>query len=358
MNTEDFNYDLPKNLIAQTPTEPRDHSRLLILDKNTGNLKHKYFYDIIDFFKKGDVIVMNNSKVFPARLKGTKEKTGGTVEVFLHRHVKKAIWQCILGGKKLRPGLKIVIDERLSCEIKKNNQDGTWELEFDKEGEEMMEVVYEVGITPLPPYIKREKKNERDRKRYQTVYASDKKKGSVAAPTAGLHFTEELIKKLKKKGARFEYITLHVGLGTFATVKVDNVKEHKMHAEWVEISKETIENIYKAKEEGRRVIAVGTTSVRSLEAMAEKFSIFNFQHPDDLISEQIKDFREDVDIFIYPEFKFKIVDAMITNFHLPQSTLLMLISAFAGKDRVDNAYKQAIANKYKFFSYGDAMLIV
>lgn len=345
----DFDFELPVELIAQEPVNPRDHSRLLVLDKKTGKIEHKYFYDILDFFKKGDVIVMNNSKVFPARLIGKKEKTGGRVEVFLHRYVKDKKWQCILGGRGIKEGLVVNIDDNLLCEVKKNNKDGTWELEFNLGYDNMMKIVYKVGITPLPPYIKRIEKKKEDIKRYQTVYADDKKIGSVAAPTAGLHFTDELIKKLKKKGVQFEYVTLHVGLGTFAPVKVDDIVKHKMHAEWVEIDKGTVERLKKAKENNKRIVAVGTTTVRTLEAMALEVRSEKLE---------VRRFEKDVDIFVYPGFEFKIVDAMITNFHLPKSTLLMLISALAGKENIDKAYEVAIQNRYRFFSYGDAMLIL
>ncbi|HAM88257.1 MAG: S-adenosylmethionine:tRNA ribosyltransferase-isomerase [Candidatus Falkowbacteria bacterium GW2011_GWC2_38_22] len=347
-NVSDFDFELPVELIAQEPINPRDHSRLLVLNKKTGKIEHKYFYDILDYFKKGDVIVMNNSKVFPARLIGKKEKTGGRVEVFLHRHIQNKKWQCILGGRGIKEGLVVNIDEKLCCEVKKNNHDGIWELEFNLGYDDMMKIVYKVGITPLPPYIKRIEKKKEDVKRYQTVYANDKKIGSVAAPTAGLHFTDDLIGKLKKKGVQFEYVTLHVGLGTFAPVKVDDIVQHKMHAEWVEIDKGTVERLRKAKENNKRIIAIGTTTVRTLESFVDK--IINQKS-------EIINLSGWVDIFVYPGFEFKIVDAMITNFHLPKSTLLMLISALAGKENIDRTYGIAIQNKYRFFSYGDAMLI-
>ncbi len=368
MKLSDFDYNLPKNLIAQVPIKPRDHSRLLVLGKKNGNIEHKRFNDIVDYFKKGDILVLNNSKVFPARLIGKKKETKGKIEIFLHQKIRGSFWQCLVGGRGARVGLEVEFNRGLKCEIIKDNKDGTWEVKFNKRGSEFMKIVERIGLTPLPPYIKRETNNEKritnsDYKNYQTVYADDRKVGSVAAPTAGFHFTPRLIKKLKNKGVQFEYVTLHVGLGTFAPVKVDNIKKHKMHAEYVEAKRKTIANIYLAKHEGRRVIAVGTTSVRVLEAIASEFSIFNFQFSNNnkfsniQFNKQFNDFRKFVNIFIYPEYKFKIVDAMITNFHLPKSTLMMLVSAFAGKRNIDKAYKSAIKNRYRFYSYGDAMLI-
>ena len=292
---------------------------------------------------------MNNSKVFPARLIGKKEKTGGKVEVFLHHKKNDFIWQCMIGGKNAKPELKIIFSNTLHCTLKKNNRDGTWDVKFNKEGDEMMDIVNKIGPTPLPPYIKREKQNKKDKNLYQTVYADKSKTGSVAAPTAGLHFTPELLKKIKEKGVKIEYITLHVGLGTFAPVKVDNIKKHKMHAEWVEANKKTIENISRAKKNKNKIITVGTTTTRSLEAIFNKF---------DIQDSTFENFHSWVDIFIYPGYKFKAIDAMITNFHLPKSTLLMLISAFAGKTNIDKSYKNAVIQHYRFFSYGDAMLIL
>lgn len=358
MHLSDFDYNLPKELIAQEPVKPRDHSRLLVLNKNAGTTEHKYFYDIINFLQKGDVLVLNNSKVFPARLIGAKKETGGKIEIFLlHKKLisptplikgvrsEGEVWQCLVGGKGRKNNMEIKI-ENLEARILKNNEDGTWDVLFDKSGKALMQIVNKIGQTPLPPYIKREeeKKLKADVKTYQTVYADEKKIGSVAAPTAGLHFTKELVAKLKKKGVIFEYVTLHVGLGTFAPVKADNILEHKMHSEWVEIKKKTIEKIIKAKKEKRRVIAVGTTSVRSLE------TYFSSQQKD-------KDWQGWTSIFIYPGYKFRIVDAMITNFHLSKSTLLMLVSAFAGTENIKKTYEVAVKEKYRFFSYGDAMFI-
>ncbi|MCK4554261.1 tRNA preQ1(34) S-adenosylmethionine ribosyltransferase-isomerase QueA [Candidatus Parcubacteria bacterium] len=369
---KDFDYNLPKNLIAQQPIKPRDHSRLLVLDLKRvapealrfrrnrsvsgATLEYKHFYDIVNYLEKGDVLVLNNSKVFPARLIGKKKETKGKIEVFLHRKIRGSLWQCLLGGHGRKEGLEIEFCCGLKCKVVEDNKDGTWDVKFNKSGEQMMKIVNKIGRTPLPPYIKRSEKRHSvsyrtqsvlttDKINYQTVYADDKKIGSVAAPTAGFHFTPGLIKKLKAKGVQFEYITLHVGLGTFAPVKVDNIIKHKMHAEWVEVKKSVIERIIKAKREGRRIIAVGTTSVRVLES-----------HP--VAHKPLGGYMGWVNIFIYPPFKFKIIDAMITNFHLPKSTLLMLVSAFAGKYNINKAYEEAIKKKYRFYSYGDVMLII
>ena len=361
----DFDYDLPKELIAQKPAAPRDHSRLLLLKKASGEIIHKHFYDIADYFKKGDVLVMNNSKVMPARLIGKKE-TGGKMEVFLHRFVKKNNWQCLVGGRGARQDLKIFFSGNLKCKILRNNNDGTWNVEFNMEHGEMMKVVEKIGQVPLPPYIDRKSEITRqastcgnrisDKDDYQTVYADDRKIGSVAAPTAGLHFTPELLQKLKNKGVQIEHITLHVGIGTFAPVKIDDITKHKMHAEFVEVSSGTLKKLRKAVDENRRIIAVGTTSTRTLEAFSE--IIQNSPVKRAQAKFKIQNYSDWVDIFIYPGYKFKIIDAMITNFHLPKSTLLMLVSALAGKESIDKAYKIAIKNKYRFYSYGDAMFIV
>ena len=377
MRLNDFDYCLPKNLIAQKPISPRDHSRLLVLDKESGEIEHKYFYNIIDYLEKGDVLVLNNSKVFPARLIGNKKETDGKIEVFLLKPRRnrtlscscpgRNAWQCLIGGRGAKEGLEINFNpevSRLKCKVVKNNNDGTWEVKFNMPYKKMMEIVEKIGKVPLPPYVKRDNRQQIiDNRNYQTVYADDKKIGSVAAPTAGFHFTPALIKKLKKKGVQFEYVTLHVGLGTFAPVKEDNIKKHKMHAEQVEIKKDVLQRIIKAKKEKRRIIAVGTTSVRTLEAIASEFSIFNFQFSNNSsisnfkLKKKFHNFKGLVDIFIYPSYKFKVVDAIITNFHLQKSTLLMLVSAFAGNKNINEAYKAAIKKKYRFFSYGDAMFI-
>lgn len=365
MKLSDFDYKLPKDLIVVKPQEPRDHSRLLLLNKKTGKIIHKYFYNIIDYLKQGDVLVLNNSKVFSARLIGQKE-TKGRVEVFLHQKISNLpasssldnkeknieAWNCILGGR-VKEGLIIKFDENLEGSIFKKNNDGTWEIEFNLIGDDFMKVVDKIGQVPIPPYIQKQRKNSKsyfsDYSSYQTVYADEKKIGSVAAPTAGLHFAPDLINKIKSMGVQIEYITLHVGLGTFAPVKNNNIKKHKMHSEFVEIKKEVVQRILKAKKEKRRIIAVGTTSVRTLEGVissqmkTKKISVPEYQFP--------------INLFIYLGYKFKVIDAMITNFHLPKSTLLMLVSALAGKKNIDKAYCEAIKQKYRFYSYGDAMLI-
>lgn len=344
----DFNYHLPENLIAQQPTEPRDHSRLLVLSKESGQIEHKHFYDIVEYLRPGDILVVNNSKVFPARLIGQKLGSGGKVEVFLLKNIIAEKWECLLGGR-VREGLEIEFAQGLKARAIKNNQDGTWEVEFNKSPQELLAIAEEIGSVPLPPYIKRPAEDQSDKARYQTVYADQNKLGSVAAPTAGLHFTDQLLAKIKDLGVEILGVTLHVGMGTFAPVKTNNILEHKMHAEWLEIEGETVKKIITAKKAGRRIVAVGTTSCRSLETLGKHWD-------DDLVIE--KDFKCWTDIFIYPPYEFKIVDALITNFHLPQSTLLMLISALAGKENIDKAYQVAIDQSYYFFSYGDAMLIV
>jgi len=392
MKLQDFDYYLPKNLIAQKPIRPRDHSRLLLLSKKTGRIEHKHFYDILDYLKPGDILVLNNSKVFPARLLGKKKDTGGKIEVFLLRNNfpsslysadaptdakavagKEAladkqggdVWQCLLGGKRRRAGLRVKFSQGLEGRIIKDNRDGTWGVKFNKGSKEFMRIVDKIGLTPLPPYIKRVVRCRADNKDYQTVYADDKKIGSVAAPTAGFHFTPALLKKLKKKGVLLEYVTLHVGFGTFSPVKVNDITKHKMHAEWVEADKKTIARIYLAKAEGRKIVAVGTTSARTLETIFSQIA-YRKSHiankspiPYSLCDTRyaIRDYSGWTDIFIYPGYKFKIVDALITNFHLSKSTLLMLVSAFAGKKNIDKAYKQAVKKKYRFYSYGDAMFI-
>ncbi|MDD4333276.1 MAG: tRNA preQ1(34) S-adenosylmethionine ribosyltransferase-isomerase QueA [Patescibacteria group bacterium] len=377
MKLSEFDYNLPRELIAQQPMKPRDHSRLLLLDKKTGEIGHKHFFNILDYLRKGDVLVLNNSKVFPARLVGNKKITGGKVEVFLLKRISSSpllikeregvrlgeTWQCLVGGLRGKNCMEVEFAHGLAGKIFKNNNDGTWEVKFNKSGNNFMKIIEKIGQTPLPPYIKRQdsRKQIADSRNYQTVYAD--KLGSVAAPTAGFHFTSQLLKKIKAKGVQIEYVTLHVGLGTFAPVKVDDITKHKMHAEYVEIKKEVAKNILEAKKERRRIIAVGTTSARTLEAMAEKFSIFNFkflnksQFANVKLLKKLKNFYEYVNIFIYPGYKFKIVDAMITNFHLPKSTLLMLVSAFATKKNINKAYQEAIKEKYRFYSYGDAMFI-
>jgi S-adenosylmethionine:tRNA ribosyltransferase-isomerase len=374
MKLSDFDYNLPKELIAQEPIKPRDHSRLLILNKKTGEIEHKHFYDIVDCLQTGDVLVLNNSKVFPARLIGKKKDTGGKIEFFLitppffpplirggmGRGKKEEIWECLIGGRGAKIGLVVEFDRKLIGKIVKNNGDGTWEIKFNKSGNELMKIVEKIGLVPLPPYIKRKEQEKSDTTNYQTIYADEKKIGSVAAPTAGFHFTPALMKKIKAKGVQIEYVTLHVGLGTFAPVKVDDITKHKMHSEWAEIDKKTMEHIVRAKLKGRRIIAVGTTSARTLESSnchTELNSASRFKTMRSRNKFGMTNLSGWTNIFIYPGYKFKVVDALITNFHLPKSTLLMLVTALAGKKNIDKAYQEAIKRKYRFFSYGDAMFI-
>ena len=338
----DFDYNLPLELIAQTPVNPRDAAKLLIVDKTHKKLEHKKFSDIVDYLENGDVLVVNDSKVFPARLFGHKKNTGGAVEVFLHKKISENTWECLLGGR-VSEGLVIELAPKFEATIRTNNQDGTWQVEFNKMGTSFFSAVSKIGHLPLPPYIKRPKDQKEDKRNYQTVYAASGKIGSVAAPTAGLHFTPRLLDKIKAKGIIIERVTLHVGLGTFSPVKTENILNHKMHSEFAEIDKATIKRLKKAKAQGRRIIAVGTTSARTLESWGQA------GFPDK--------YSTLTDIFIYPGYKFKVVNALITNFHLPKSTLLMLVSALAGKDFMFKAYQEAINGSYRFFSYGDAMFI-
>lgn len=341
MKTSDFYFDLPKELIAQDPLEDRSSSRLLKLDRNTGEIEHRHFTDVLDYLKEGDLLVLNNTKVIPARLLGVKEETGANVEVFLLKRKTDDTWETLVKpGKKLKPGTKVSFgDGLLRAEILETLDDGGRIVKFTYEGI-FEEVLDKLGEMPLPPYITHKLK---DKDRYQTVYA--KHEGSVAAPTAGLHFTNELLEKVKEKGVDIAYVTLHVGLGTFRPVKADDVTEHVMHSESYFISKEASEKINSTKKAGGRVICVGTTSVRTLESAA-------------LEDGSVPETSGDTSIFIYPGYKYKVLDGLITNFHLPESTLVMLVSAFAGKENVLNAYKSAIDEKYRFFSFGDAMIII
>lgn len=342
MNKRDFYFDLPKELIAQTPLKQRDASRLLVLDKNTMEIDHKHFKDIVDYFERGDTIILNNTRVIPARLFGAREDTHSKVEILLLKRVnnQKDRWESLVKpGKKARIGHRIVFGEGLLIgEIVDILEDGTRIIEFFYEGI-FEEILDQLGTMPLPPYIK---KQLEDQERYQTIYS--KVEGSAAAPTAGLHFTEQVFKDLKKKGVNIAFITLHVGLGTFRPVKEEKIEEHKMHSEYYEISQDIVDLIYKTKRNGKKVIAVGTTTVRTLETAATGVG-------------EIKASSGWTDIFIYPGYQFKIVDAMITNFHLPESTLIMLVSAFAGRDKILKAYHEAVKKRYRFFSFGDAMLI-
>ncbi len=340
MKTSDFYYDLPEELIAQTPLENRQESRMLSLSRANGNIEHKHFYDVIDYLKKGDCLVLNNTRVLPARLYGVREDTGAVVEFVLLKQKGTNLWECLAGpGKKAKTGYNFKFSEKLTATVADVLENGNRMLEFKADGE-FFAVLDEIGQMPLPPYIKEKLE---DKERYQTVYS--KELGSAAAPTAGLHFTNELLDQLKQKGVKIAFVTLHVGLGTFRPVKVDDVTEHKMHSEYYEVSEETAKTINETKQKGGRVICVGTTSCRTIESVAQKYG-------------EIKACSGDTEIFIYPGFEFKCMDGLITNFHLPESTLIMLVSAFAGFDNVMNAYKTAVEERYRFFSFGDAMLIL
>lgn len=339
MNVKDFDYYLPQELIAQKPLEQRDSSKLLVMDRKTGEYEHKHFYDILDFLNEGDCLILNDSRVLPARLYGEREDTGSPIEFLLLTRKEQDIWEVILRpGKKAKPGKRFVFGGgKLKAEVIDVVNDGNRLVKFEYEG--LFEnVLDEIGEMPLPPYIT---EKLLDKERYQTVYS--KVDGSSAAPTAGLHFTNDLLDKVRAKGVKVGFVTLHVGLGTFRPVKADVVEEHKMHSEFYILSQETADIINETKKNGKSVVAVGTTTCRTLESVAR--------------CGEIKAQTGWTDIFIYPPYEFKAIDKLITNFHLPQSTLLMLISAFAGKDNVFAAYDEAIKEQYRFFSFGDAMFL-
>ena len=341
MKTSDFYYDLPEELIAQTPLEPRDSSRMLVLDKTSGRIEHRHFYDVLEYLNPGDCLILNDSRVLPARIYGIKEGTGASVEFLLLRQIENKRWETLTKpGKKAKIGARFIFgDGVMTCTVVDVTEDGNRIVDFACEGS-FYENLDKLGQMPLPPYIHEKLK---DRERYQTVYSREL--GSAAAPTAGLHFTRELLKKAEEKGIRIGYVTLHVGLGTFRPVKVDDVTAHKMHSEHYEMPVKTADLINETKQNGGRVICVGTTSCRTLETVAAREGC-------------VKASEGWTDIFIYPGFEFKVIDGLITNFHLPESTLIMLVSAFAGLDHVMNAYHNAVAEKYRFFSFGDAMLIL
>ena len=339
MLVTDFDYELPQELIAQHPMEPRDHSRLLVVDKKTGEIEHKHFYDLVNYLKPGDVLVFNDTRVIPARLHGTKD-TGAHVEVFLLTRRDATDWEVLVRpGKKLQVGAKINFSDELSCEVIEHTDFGGRVVRFKYDGI-FEEILDRLGETPLPPYITAPLE---DKERYQTVY--NRERGSAAAPTAGLHFTKELLQKIKDIGCEEVFVTLHVGLGTFRPVQEDEITDHKMHSEWYSVSEETAKLIHDTKAAGHRVIAVGTTSCRTLEAVAAKYG-------------EIKACSGSTDIFLYPGVKFNCIDGLITNFHLPESTLIMLVSALYGYEKTMAAYKVAVEQKYRFFSFGDAMLIL
>lgn len=340
MNVKDYDYDLPEELIAQDPLEDRSSSRLMVLDRQTGDVEHRHFTDILEYLHPGDCLVINNTKVIPARLFGVKEDTQAKIEVLLLKRKENDIWETLVKpGKKAKPGTKLVFGDRLlTAEVVDVVEEGNRLIQFHYDGI-FEEILDQLGQMPLPPYITHQLK---DKNRYQTVYA--KYDGSAAAPTAGLHFTKELLQKVKDMGVDIAEVTLHVGLGTFRPVKVENVLDHHMHSEFYMVSQEAADKINRAKESGHRVIAVGTTSTRTLEAAADE-------------NGRLHETSGWTEIFIYPGYQFKVIDALITNFHLPQSTLVMLVSALAGREHVLHAYEIAVKERYRFFSFGDAMLI-
>ena len=342
MKTSDFYYDLPQELIAQTPIEPRDQSRLMVVDKNTGEVTHKIFKDLIDYLNPNDCLILNDTRVIPARIYGVKKETGAVVEFLLLKQSENNVWECLCKpGKRAKIGTEFVFGDGLvECEVVDITDDGNRKIQFKCDSKEIYTILDKIGKMPLPPYITEELKNG---ERYQTVYSREL--GSAAAPTAGLHFTNELLERIEQKGIKIGYVTLHVGLGTFRPVKVDDVTKHKMHTEHYHISKQTADLINKTKANGGRVISVGTTSTRTLESVATKNGC-------------ICEDEDDTSIFIYPGYEFKCIDGLVTNFHLPESTLIMLISAFAGYDNVMNAYKIAVDERYRFFSFGDACLFI
>ncbi len=341
MKTHDFYYDLPKERIAQTPVEPRDHSRLLVMDRFTGEMEHRHFYDIVDYLRPGDLLVINDSRVLPARLYGVKEDTGAHMELLLLEQKGNQVWECLAKpGKKAKPGTKLIFGNGLlTGEVVEVKEDGNRMVQFTCDGN-FYSVLDQIGQMPLPPYIT---EKLQDKERYQTVYS--KELGSAAAPTAGLHFTPELMDKIRAMGVDFASVTLHVGLGTFRPVKAEEVTDHKMHSEHCLLPQETADKILKTKANGGRVIAVGTTSCRTLESVAT-------------FTGQIQPWEGYTDIFIYPGYEFKVLDGLITNFHLPESTLIMLVSAFAGREHILHAYEEAVKREYRFFSFGDACLFI
>lgn len=341
MKKSDFYYDLPKELIAQTPIEPRDHSKMMVLSRKDKSIEHKHFYDFIDFLEPGDCLVLNNTRVLPARIYGVKKDTGAVVEFLLLNNLGNDRWETITGpGKRAKLNTEFTFGNGImSCKIEQVLENGNRIAKFSYDGANIYEVLDKIGEMPLPHYITEELK---DKERYQTVYS--KELGSAAAPTAGLHFTDEILAKIKEKGVKIGYVTLHVGIGTFRPVKAENIEDHKMHSEHYHIPKETADMINETKKNGKRVIAVGTTCCRTLESVMQSQG-------------EMKEFDDWTSIFIYPGYKFKCIDALLTNFHLPESTLIMLVSAFYDRDEVLKAYETAVKEKYRFFSFGDCMFI-
>ena len=338
MNTKDFYYDLPQERIAQVPLKDRSKSRLLDFDKNTGEVRHRIFEDIVEDFGENDVLILNNTRVLPARMFGVKEETGAKIEILLTKRMDLRTWEVMAKpAKRLKKGSRVRFSDKLCAEVIQEHEEGLRILEFEYEGV-FEEIIDEIGTMPLPPYI-REKLS--DQERYQTVYS--KVKGSSAAPTAGLHFTNEILERLEKKGVQIEYVTLHVGLGTFKTVSVEDVENHTMHSEYYRIEEDAAQRINIAKAQGKKITCVGTTSVRTVESAA--------------VDGRLEKLEGETQIFIYPPYEFKIVDALVTNFHLPESTLIMLISAFSDREKILSAYRIAVEEEYRFFSFGDAMYI-
>lgn len=343
MNKSDFFYELPQSLIAQHPVEPRDSSRLMVLDRNSDTIHHKHFYDICDYFEKGDCLILNNTRVLPARIYGVKKGTGANVEFLLLNQKENDLWETLAGpGKRAKEGTEFIFgDGILECKVESVLDNGNRLIRFSYDkNDNIFNILDKIGQMPLPPYITEKLE---DKERYQTVYS--KELGSAAAPTAGLHFTNDILAKLKAKGVNIGYVTLHVGLGTFRPVKADKIEDHNMHSEHYHLPKETADLINETKNNGGRVIAVGTTSCRTLESCAT-------------FCGEIREDDRFTDIFIYPGYKFKCIDGLITNFHLPESTLIMLVSAFYGYEKTMNAYKTAVENEYRFFSFGDCCLIL
>ena len=348
LSLSEFNYSLPQELIAQFPAKPRDHARLLCLNPLNGEIEHSRFDRLPEKLHAGDVLVINDSKVFPARLVGKKEGSGGKVEVFLHKIIIDGRWECLVGGR-VHPGLNVVFDHGLRAVLERDRGDGTWEVSFNKGGQIFWRLLNRVGRMPLPPYINADSRQKLNRSRYQTVYAHEGHAGSVAAPTAGLHFTERLLARLRRQGVKVVPVTLHVGLGTFAAVKEQDISKHKMHSEYIYVSRSAAKILAAAKNSKKRIVAVGTTSCRVLESYGQAAASGELS-PGEA-------YRAWTDIFIYPGYRFTMVSALITNFHLPNSSLLMLVSALAGQKNIKSAYQTAIKERYRFYSYGDAMFI-
>ena len=342
LKTSDFYFDLPQEQIAQTPIEPRDHSRMLVLNRRTGALEHRHFYDLLDYLEAGDTLVINTSRVIPARLYGAKEETGGQMQFLLLEQKEKDIWEVLVKpGKKAKPGARFVFgDGLLHAQVLETVEGGNRLVRMEYEGESIYPILEQIGKMPLPPYITQKLENN---ERYQTVYS--RQLGSAAAPTAGLHFTPQLLDKLRAQGVQIAEVVLHVGLGTFRPVKVEDVTQHHMHSEHYHLPRETAELINATKQSGHRVISVGTTSCRTLESVGTKWG-------------RVQEDDGDTSIFIYPGYEFKVLDGLITNFHLPESTLIMLVSAFAGYEQTMHAYQVAVQEGYRFFSFGDSMLIL